>query len=228
MIKKTNIDSINCLGAYAIICSLVLCKAKIFEYLYNKIGDNDILCFTHPDRTTILDESIEIGRNQLETSENIQKIKRKWKEHKFSDTIGLTETDILLRKHKNIMDFSKMWTQYITICRRDQLSFDCLLQAFNIRYLRLPHKTKLTYFKKNPHANPHNRTIVTQQPQKKHTEESNNSYFIQQMQNLIKMIVYHLSHYTSQINNYPRLKENLQTKTQLDPDLIDKIYKNIK
>ena len=94
---------------------------NIVNNLLRKLNDKDILCFKHPDRNTLLSESIIVENSKLENS-NITKIKDLWNDLNFNDDIGLTETNLLLRRHKNIINFSDYWSKCIEICRRDQLS----------------------------------------------------------------------------------------------------------
>ena len=95
-----------------------------------------LACFSHPVRSRVADESEVIIDGRLETSSNVQKILKMMKESGFPDNTGLTETNILVRRHKEIVAFSNEWTQCIKKCRRDQMSFDYLLWKHKLPYRR--------------------------------------------------------------------------------------------
>lgn len=122
---------------------------------------NDIICFHHPLRNKIIQESSVVIKSKLETKENVLKILKKQINDKFKDNIGLTETNVLIRKHKNIKDFSNEWTECIKLCKRDQISYDYLLFKHKVNYLRLSDSFKKNIIKKIAHKNPINRTIQT-------------------------------------------------------------------
>ena len=119
----------------------------------------DIICFDHGYRNNIKDETQEVLKKNLEKATNINKINNIIAKSNFKDNIGLTETNILIRKHKQIKHFSYDFAECIKICRRDQLSFDYLLYKHNVNYKRYPFKDKNLILKKNKHINPVNRHI---------------------------------------------------------------------
>jgi hypothetical protein len=124
-----------------------------------KNSKNDIICFKHPYRNKIIQESIKVIQDNLEKKENVVKILNKQMNDKFKDNIGLTETNLLIRKHKKIKEFSEEWTECIRICKRDQISFDYLLSKHKVNYSRLSNSFKNTIIKLLPHKNPITRTI---------------------------------------------------------------------
>lgn len=134
---------------------------KMTNDSFNKLlkYNTDILCFEHPTRKSVLDEMIEVLKLKLEKKSNIEKIITMMNKDNFKNNIGLTETNVLIRKHKNIILFSEEWTKCIKMCRRDQISFDYLLYNFKIKYKRLTNNTKNTLINKNKHINPFNREI---------------------------------------------------------------------
>ena len=60
------------------------------KYLLNL--NYDIICFTHPNRSSVLLECNEIIRQKLEKRENIKKVLKNFEKYKFSDKVGLTNT----------------------------------------------------------------------------------------------------------------------------------------
>ena len=132
-------------------------QVDILRLLENK---NDIIHFKHPNRTNIRTECIDVIRNGLETPKNINRIVELFAKDDFKDNVGLTETNVLIRNHKNIIDFSEDWTRCINICRRDQISFDYLKSKYNINSLALSYNKKISMFQKKQHTNPIGRRIV--------------------------------------------------------------------
>ena len=122
--------------------------------------EKPMICFHHPDRQTIQSESRVVLKQNLETKRHIDTILTNQKKDQFPDTIGLTETNVLIRKHKPIKEFSEEWTHCIEVCRRDQLSFDYLLWKHKVDYERLSHSEKVKLITKKPHVNPKTRTVM--------------------------------------------------------------------
>ena len=128
-------------------------KLKIYFNL-----NYDVICFKHPVRNNIFQEAYMVHILKLEKKENINKILNILKQNNFNN-IGLTETNVIIREHKKIINFNNEWTQLINICRRDQLSFDYLLYKYNINYKRYNYEDKLKFINKHKHLNPINRYI---------------------------------------------------------------------
>lgn len=120
------------------------------EYLENY----DLICFDHPHRKPrkVFEEYKAVIKLKVEKKENADKILKLQKNDNFPDDIGLTETNILIRNHKNIYDFSKEWKNCIYLCIRDQISFDYLLWKHKVNYNRLPIEEKPV--KMHRHLNP--------------------------------------------------------------------------
>ncbi len=93
---------------------------------YN-ISENYIICFEHPSSNNIKDDAQNILLYRFESETNINAMLEKQKNDNYKYDNGLTETNFLIRKHKNIIQFSTEWTECINICIRDQMSFDYLL-----------------------------------------------------------------------------------------------------
>lgn len=122
--------------------------------------NKDLICFAHPTRSRAIDECMEVIKLKLETEENVNSIKELWQKMGFPDTIGLAETNVLVRYHKRIIRFSEDWTRHIGICRRDQISFDYLRWKHKVDSMMLTFERKKTMFDKKKHANPVRRTVV--------------------------------------------------------------------
>lgn len=123
------------------------------------IDEYDIICFEHPTRNNVYDEINKVIELKLETKENTNKILEKFKKSNFKDDYGLTETNILIRNHKNLTNFNNDWTKCIKKCIRDQISFDYLLFKHNIKFFKFTHKDKLNIMTKEKHINPKNRIL---------------------------------------------------------------------
>ena len=137
------------------------CKLKYenwHDIFGTEIKDFDMICFKHPLRTTIKQEMDIVFKLKLATKESIMKIHEIIEQSDCKDD-ELTETNVLIRNHKNIIDFGNEWNKMIRICRRDQLSFDYLVKKFQVNALKLSYSDKPT--QKRKHINPINRTIKT-------------------------------------------------------------------
>ena len=126
----------------------------------NILKNKDIVCFNHPDRNTVLSESIAVVKLNVDKKENTDKILEIIRKNNFLDNIGLTETCILFRNHKNIKEFSEEWEKLIKICIRDQISFDYLLWKYNINYIRYPIKYRNNVIIRIKHENPKFRNFI--------------------------------------------------------------------
>lgn len=126
----------------------------------NILKNKDIVCFNHPDRNTVLSESIAVVKLNVDKKENTDKILEIIRKNNFLDNIGLTETCILFRNHKNIKEFSEEWEKLIKICIRDQISFDYLLWKYKINYIRYPIKYRNNVIIRIKHENPKFRNFI--------------------------------------------------------------------
>jgi hypothetical protein len=89
---------------------------------------------------------------KLSSKESIDKINEIIQQSEYTDDNGLTETNVLIRNHKNISDFGDEWNKMIKISCRDQLSFDYLLEKHTVSVLKLPYSQKPVI--KQGHVNP--------------------------------------------------------------------------
>jgi len=121
---------------------------------------SDIVCFNHPSRTSVVAENKEILLDNLEHESNIDQIRNLYKISGFEDKIGLTETNVLFRNHYSTRDFCKEWAELISICKRDQSTFDFLLFKHGVAFTRLPYVDKLKFISWSAHVNPKNRQMT--------------------------------------------------------------------
>ena len=105
-------------------------------------------CFRHPRRRGVLEEAAHLRILKLVSCEDLNNMYNLYYVNSFKDVIGLTETNCLIRKHGPLVRFHEDWNKCITICRRDQLSFDYLLFKHNIPYKRRSNATKLSFLDK--------------------------------------------------------------------------------
>ena len=118
----------------------------------------DLICWEHPHRNNVSSEIKEIIHQKLETKSNTDKICSLFKKYDFKDNSGLTETSLLLRIHKNIIQFSQHWMECINICYRDQVSFDFLIWLYKIKHIKQKYKTRP--ITKLHHCNPWCRKVI--------------------------------------------------------------------
>jgi len=119
------------------------------ETMINMVRNNpiDVIHVLHPDRTTIKDEAAIVVQQQLEYHHNVQKIIDMHQRDKFNDDVGLSETALLIRKHKSIIRFNEEWTKCIKMCIRDQISFNYLLWKYKISSFGVDNVNKNIYTK---------------------------------------------------------------------------------
>jgi hypothetical protein len=106
------------------------------------VEEYDIICWKHPCRTTVKDEAKEVEQFKLETQEHIAHIMQMQTRDAFQDDVGLCETNIIIRKHRQLVHFSNEWKHCISICRRDQISFDWLVWKHGVTVIKHPYETK--------------------------------------------------------------------------------------
>ena len=126
------------------------------------IENNDIVCKKHPVRNAIKPEAKLVIRLKFEKEDNINKIFEIQKKDNFKDDVGLTETNILVRKHnKDIMNKAMdNWFELVKICIRDQISFDYILWKYKLKYNRKKyHYFHNNYFTIHGHHNTKNKII---------------------------------------------------------------------
>jgi hypothetical protein len=136
---------------------------NVTEFLEEiEIDKYNIVCKKHPNRNTIKDEAKIISKLKFEKDENINKVLDILKKNNFKDDVGLSETGILIRKHKNnsIIESMEEWFNLIKICIRDQISFDYILWKYRLLYSRKEYKFfHNKYFRIFGHYNTKNKII---------------------------------------------------------------------
>ena len=118
---------------------------------WTEADTHDMVCWQHPIRTSAAKEAAVVVRDRLETKPNVDAV---LKRQLGGRDMGLTETNVLIRKHKRIAKFSDEWRECIEICRRDQVSFDFLCGKHEVDRIRHPYKTKVKVAEDHPHDGP--------------------------------------------------------------------------
>lgn len=118
-----------------------------------KKNNYNICCYSHPTRTRVIDESKVVISENLEKKDNVSKITSQFDTYKFKDNIGLTETNMIMRRHKLLTEFSNDWCNSLYSCIRDQIIFDFLLFKHNIMYYRGSDALKKSMIEKKTHIN---------------------------------------------------------------------------
>lgn len=125
------------------------------------IFDIDMLCYNHPARNRVMDEAIAVANLKLESPRNIliilSMMERDGVCHNY---LKLTETNVLFRKHTTpkMVAFAREWSSCVEICRRDQISFDYLVQKHQLSSVQFPIQTKPVI--QHKHVNPVNRKLA--------------------------------------------------------------------
>ena len=138
--------------------NLELTKKIYNSDINNYLKKYDLICFHHLESNTFLEEAKTVIKLKLEKVENVNKILDLAKKDNLLNIKGLTETNILIRNHKNIIFFSNEWEKLINICIRDQISFDYLLNKHKVNYNRLKYNQKPVII--HNHIIPSNRKII--------------------------------------------------------------------
>ena len=105
----------------------------------------DLICFAHPCRIKAAEEAACISVHKLESTEKLFKLLNEFHIHEFPNANGFTETNCLIRKHEPLQEFHKEWNNYVTMCNRDQISFELLLFKNKINYKRLAYNIKSSF-----------------------------------------------------------------------------------
>lgn len=106
--------------------------------------DMHLVCWAHPNRTSIHTEAEAVRQLKLERSERIDALREELERQGYTTSADttLTETNLLLRRHHEMGAFADAWTACIQICRRDQLSFDFLVAKHGVSVRRCPYASK--------------------------------------------------------------------------------------
>ena len=101
---------------------------------------------------------------KFEKEENINKIFDIQKKDNFKDDVGLTETNILIRKHKKdiIKKAMENLFELVKICIRDQISFDYILWKHKLKHNRMEYNYfHDNYFRRHEHHNSKSKIMET-------------------------------------------------------------------
>jgi hypothetical protein len=98
---------------------------------------HNLVCFKHPDRTEPFSEAIAVLELGWETQQNIDTILDEIRDKNIT-VDHLTNTSVLYRRLGVELEFGKDWERCVNICIRDQISFDYLLEAYNVDFVQLP------------------------------------------------------------------------------------------
>lgn len=117
-----------------------------------------VVCYTHPHHKHILEERDAVVALSLESDANARAALEYVSQSAITPSaVAVSETNVLVRAHGEIVQFSSDWAHCVRMCKRDQISFDCLLEKHAVRYSRLPHDEKP--IRKFPHVNPAGRFV---------------------------------------------------------------------
>ena len=109
--------------------SIIINNKNPFDLLNDLIKKNTLVAVpNHPLRKCIYDEAEEIKRCKIDFAEIVDKEMDFLHCEKYPKNNGLSETNILLRKHNEMQDTLDLWWRMIRVySKRDQLSFNYAL-----------------------------------------------------------------------------------------------------
>lgn len=125
--------------------------------LFNKYLSSSIIALPlHQDRDCVYDEALACVKHRKSDKEDTIKLLEHYKKMGFPKKYGLTENNVILRKHHEIALVSLMnewWIEYGKSAKRDQLTLPYLIWKHNINYLELIEGPRISnkYFKINLH-----------------------------------------------------------------------------
>ena len=123
----------------------------ILRILDNK---HSIISLEHPKSSTIHDEIHNVIFSKKEKKSMAFKVKEKYIKENFPDNLGLTENNMIIRKHnkKECIELMKIWWKEIkSYSHRDQLSFNYARWKTGIRIKIIPKNFALNYFTQSFH-----------------------------------------------------------------------------
>jgi hypothetical protein len=121
---------------------------------------NEVICFRHPRNNSPIEEMEIVLKSRLTTNAMIDSIMDLYKHYGFdgNSCSDLSETCLLIRKHTpKVIEMGEKWRDCVTLCPRDQLSFNFLLWLYKIDYHSIEWKDRPMY--KTNHDNPHTRVL---------------------------------------------------------------------
>ena len=108
----------------------IICKVPMQRLVDEWLTDTDIALFKHHTRNCLYDEGFECVRLELDEKETIMEHLKRYKAEGFPKGKGLYQCGVILRKHSpKIKRLNEAWfAQYMTGCKRDQVSFPYVLE----------------------------------------------------------------------------------------------------
>lgn len=108
----------------------IICKVPMQRLVDEWLQDTDIALFKHHTRNCLYDEGFECVRLELDEKETIMEHLKRYKAENFPKGKGLYQCGVILRKHSpKIKRLNEAWfAQYMTGCKRDQVSFPYVLE----------------------------------------------------------------------------------------------------
>lgn len=127
--------------------------------LLDSLESHPLICYQHWRKPALIAPELSIiVQKGLAHQESVNKIKAEMQALHFdASQHTLTETNMLVRKHHELAEFSEDWARLIRVCPRDQASFDFLLWKHSVNYDRRPFSEKPVQLYK--HVNPVNRNV---------------------------------------------------------------------
>jgi hypothetical protein len=125
--------------------------------LLNKYLDDGIIALpVHPDRYCLYDEGLACIEHGKADKESVLQLLYRYKEISFPEKFGLTENNVVLRRHLDETVVSLMnewWMEYCNGVKRDQLILPYLIWKNKISFLELREGPRISnrYFKINLH-----------------------------------------------------------------------------
>jgi energy-coupling factor transporter ATP-binding protein EcfA2 len=112
----------------------------INEYIDTYLKDADMLCFVHPERDCIYEESAVCVAGGLALRDEADEQMMRYREAGMPEHFGLIAGGLLYRKHtKNIAEFNDLWYNEILVgTSRDQMSFNYCCYRLNFKYDACP------------------------------------------------------------------------------------------
>lgn len=110
----------------------IICKVPIQRVIDEWLQDNDIAVFRHHNRDCLFQEAKECIRLGLDTKEAVESHVERYTG--FPEHKGLYQCGVILRRHTpRIKRLNEAWfAQYMTGCKRDQVSFPYALEQEGI------------------------------------------------------------------------------------------------
>jgi O-antigen biosynthesis protein len=122
------------------------------QELLDLLGDAPVAAFRHPERNCAYAECEAVVKLGLETKSNVDNAVRKLSRDGFPAGLGLYETGLLFRRHRDphvIAAMEEWWNLVSDGCSRDQVSFNFCLWKHKVTCFTLPgmsRRNRLAYW----------------------------------------------------------------------------------